>query len=187
MVPHTGRVKGVYGCQRTSSSAMFYALTKVKSMSILSDLSEDAPSVTEYMENMAATYRGGFIRQRDSYTLNKEATGILKTLISDYVIVAFFADWCGDSRKAIPVLALLEQELDFKIRAFGGMTKPPFGSKTNWAVPPSPKEVEICDVTSSPTIVVYRKSGEEVGRMKTRPRQTATVEEELIWIIEKDN
>ncbi|MFX1416605.1 MAG: TlpA family protein disulfide reductase, partial [Promethearchaeota archaeon] len=112
---------------------------------------------------------------------------ILKTLIDDYVVVAFFADWCGDSRRAIPVLSLLEQELGFKARALGGMTKPPFGSKTQWAVPPSPKEVEVCDITSSPTIVVYKKTGEEVGRMKTRPRMTSTVEEELIWIIERDN
>jgi len=177
----------VHDCRRTHSSATFYSLTKVKSMSTLSELSEDVPSVTEYIENMAATYRGGFIRQRDSYTLKKEATDILKTLVDDYVIVAFFADWCGDSRRAIPVLSLLEQELDFKVRAFGGMTKPPFGSKTNWAVPPSPKEVEVCDITSSPTIVVYKKSGEEVGRMKTKPRMAPTVEEEIIWIIEKDN
>jgi thiol-disulfide isomerase/thioredoxin len=156
-------------------------------MSTLSDVTEDVPSITEYIENMAPSYRGGFIRQRDSYTLNKEAVQILKTLIDEYEIVAFFADWCGDSRRAIPVLSLLEQELDFKIRALGGMTKPPFGSKTQWAVPPSPIEVEVCDVTSSPTIVVYKKSGEEVGRMKTRPRMTSTVEEELVWIIEKDN
>jgi len=156
-------------------------------MSTLSDVTEEAPSVTEYIDNMAPSYRGGFIRQRDGYTLKEEAVGILKTLIDDYEIVAFFADWCGDSRRAIPVLSLLEQELDFKIRALGGMTKPPFGSKTKWAVPPSPKEVEVCDITSSPTIVVYKKSGEEVGRMKTRPRMTSTVEEELIWIIEKEN
>ncbi|MFX0044560.1 MAG: thioredoxin family protein [Candidatus Hermodarchaeota archaeon] len=156
-------------------------------MSTLSDVTEDVPSITEYIENMAPSYRGGFIRQRDSYTLNKEAVKILKTLIDEYEIVAFFADWCGDSRRAIPVLSLLEQELDFKVRALGGMTKPPFGSKTQWAVPPSPKEVEVCDIRSSPTIVVYKKSGEEVGRMKTRPRMTSTVEEELIWIMEKDN
>ncbi|MFX1416677.1 MAG: hypothetical protein ACFFC0_07680, partial [Promethearchaeota archaeon] len=69
-------------------------------MSTLSDITEEAPSVTEYIEKMAPSYRGGFIRQRDSYTLNKDAVGILKTLIDDYVVVAFFADWCGDSRRA---------------------------------------------------------------------------------------
>ncbi|MHA2380609.1 MAG: thioredoxin family protein [Candidatus Thorarchaeota archaeon] len=156
-------------------------------MSTLSDVTEEAPSVTEYIDNMTPSYRGGFIRQRDSYSLSKEAVQILKKLADDYEFVAFFADWCGDSRRAIPVLSLLEQELGIRIRALGGMTKPPFGSKTRWAVPPSPKEVEVCDITSSPTIIVYKKSGEEVGRMKTKPRMTSTVEEELIWIIEKDN
>jgi thiol-disulfide isomerase/thioredoxin len=112
---------------------------------------------------------------------------MLRTLKDEYEIIVFFADWCGDSRKAVPVLSLLEQELDIKITALGGMTKPPYGSDVFWAVPPSPAEVKAFDIRSSPTIIVFRKTGEEIGRMKTRPKMTASVEEELIWIIEKSN
>jgi thiol-disulfide isomerase/thioredoxin len=119
--------------------------------------------------------------------LNNEAVDVLKGLKDDYEFIVFFADWCGDSRKAVPVLALLEKELEIKVTALGGMTKPPYGSDENWAVPPSPEEVKTFDIRSSPTIIVFKKSGEEIGRMKTRPKNTGSVEEELIWIIETNN
>ena len=148
------------------------------------DVSQDYLSVTEYIEKMDASKKGVFLRRRDAYKLNKDAVELLKPLKDQYEFIVFFAEWCGDSRKAVPVLSLLEQELDIKIAALGGMTKPPYGSHVFWAVPPSPAEVETFDIRSSPTIVVFKKSGEEVGRMKTRPKNTSTVEEELIWIIE---
>ncbi|MFX0053289.1 MAG: thioredoxin family protein [Promethearchaeota archaeon] len=151
------------------------------------DVSQNYMSVTDYIDQMSASQKGGFVRRRDAYVLNKEAVEILKTFKDNYQFIVFFADWCGDSRKAVPVLSLLEQELDIRITALGGMTKPPYGSKSFWAVPPSPVEVETFDIRSSPTIVVFKKSGEEVGRMKTRPKNTSTVEEELIWIIESSN
>ena len=94
------------------------------------------------------------------------------------------ADWCGDARKAVPVLSLLEEELDIRIRALGGMTKPPYGSKKHWAVPPSPKEVDTFDITSSPTILIFNKDGVEIGRIKTRPKMTPTIEQEIVKIIE---
>ena len=148
------------------------------------DVSQDYMSVTDYIDKMSASQKGAFLRRLDAYELNEDAVKMLKTLKDDYHFIVFFADWCGDSRKAVPVLSLLEQELEIKITALGGMTKPPYGSKAFWAVPPSPSEVETFDIRSSPTIVVFKKSGEEVGRMKTRPKNTSTVEEELIWIIE---
>ncbi|MFQ5832870.1 MAG: thioredoxin family protein [Candidatus Thorarchaeota archaeon] len=152
-------------------------------MALLSEITDDAPSCTEYIDNMTPTYRGGFIRQRDHYKLNKVAVDQLRELVGDYQVVALFADWCGDSRRAIPVLSLLEQELDIKIRALGGMTRAPYGSDVNWAVPPSPIEVETCDIRSSPTVIVFKASGEEVGRIKTKPRNTRSIEEELVWLI----
>jgi thiol-disulfide isomerase/thioredoxin len=150
----------------------------------LNDIRPDTPSSNEALENINPAYRGGFLRQHDEYKLNEKAVKKLRNLTKDYSILILFADWCGDSRKALPVMALLEKELGIKISALGGMTKPPYGSDKYWAVPPSPPEVEICDVTSSPTILIFGKDGEEVGRIKTRPRMTSTIEEEIVKIIE---
>lgn len=153
-------------------------------MPMFSDISPDAPSSNEAMDAIKPAYRAGFIRQRDEYQLNKDAVEKLRDFASEYSIVILFADWCGDARRALPVLALLEVELDTTFLALGGMTKPPYGSDKHWAVPPSPPEVDLCDIKSSPTIMVFGKDGEEVGRIKTKPKMTATIEEELAKIIE---
>jgi thiol-disulfide isomerase/thioredoxin len=153
-------------------------------MPTLSDVQTDASSCNDAIEAMKPAYRGGFIRQKDEYKLNKEAVSKLKDLMNDHTIVILFADWCGDSRRALPVLALLEKELDKPILALSGMTKPSYGSDKFWAVPPSPAEVDKFGITSSPTILVFDKDGEEVGRIKTRAKMTPTLEEELVKIIE---
>ena len=124
-------------------------------------------------------------RHKKYYNLNSDAVEKLRTLLVDYEIVVIFADWCGDAKKAVPVLAKLEEELDVKIKALGGMKKPPYGSDKDWAVPPSPEEVDIFEITSSPTILIFKKSGEEVGRIKTRAKMTGTIEEEVVKIIEE--
>ena len=100
---------------------------------------------------MNPMYRSRWLDEFTRYNLNDDAIGILKELVGDYEIVAMFADWCGDARRAIPALAHLENALNIKIRALGGMTKPSWGSDKFWAVPPSPVEVEIFDIRSSPT------------------------------------
>ena len=151
---------------------------------MLSDIRPDAPSSNEAMENIKTAYRAGFLRQRDEYSLNQSAVEKLKVFMDEYVIVILFADWCGDARRALPILALLEKEADKKIIALGGMTKPPYGSDKHWAVPPSPPEVDLCDITSSPTIMIFGKDGDEVGRINTRAKMTPTIEEEIVKIIE---
>ena len=162
---------------------------EVNQMPTLNDVTRNAPTVNQYINNMPAGYRGGFVRQRDSYELDKDIIKKLRIYANDHEIVALFANWCGDSRRAIPVLAHLEDKIGLKVRALGGMTKPSWEEKRrnpgmNWAIPPSPKEIETLDVTSSPTIIIFNNSGEEVGRIKTKPKIEKTVEAEILRIIE---
>ncbi|MFX1485412.1 MAG: thioredoxin family protein [Promethearchaeota archaeon] len=153
------------------------------------EINQDAPSSNEAIEALPPAYRGGFIRQKNEYQLNMKAVEKLKNYFDEgYSIAAIFADWCGDARRAIPVLALLEKETGKVIPCLGGMTKPPYGSSGKfWAVPPSPPEVDIFEVKSSPTIIVFDKNGDEIGRIITRPKMTPSVEEELVKIIEDSN
>jgi thiol-disulfide isomerase/thioredoxin len=151
----------------------------------LSDVRKDAPSANKAIEDMSPVYKGGFIRQGKDYKLNQEAVDKIKVFVEEgYSIVSIFADWCGDARKALPVLALLEKEIGKDIPSLCGMKKPPYGSDKLWAVPPSPVEVDTFEVTSSPTILIFNKEGEEVGRIKTKPKMTYTVEQEIVKIIE---
>ncbi len=153
-------------------------------MPTLADVNKNCLSCQEYINRMRPPYAAGYIRQSQEYRLDTEAVRRLRERIAGHTIVVLFADWCSDARKAVPVLALLERELGIKIHALGGMEKPPYGSSKLWAVPPSPKEVDIFGVTSSPTIIVFDSTGNEIGRIKTRPRMTPTIETEILKIIE---
>ncbi len=154
-------------------------------MPSLADVRADAPSSSDAIESLSTRHKGGFNRNRNDYKLNQEAIEKLRVYTEEgYTIVSLFADWCGDSRRAIPVLALLEKEIGKKIPCLGGMTKSPYGSDKNWAVPPSPVEVDAFEVTSSPTILIFNNEGEEVGRIKTRQKMTPSIEEEIVKLIE---
>jgi len=154
-------------------------------MPLLNDVQKDAPSANEAIESLSPMHKGSFTRQQNDYRLNQEAVEKLKVFINEgYAIVSLFADWCGDARRAIPVLALLEKELGKSISCLGGMKKPPYGSDRLWDVPPSPAEVDMFEVTSSPTILIFNKDGEEVGRIKTKQKMTPSIEEEIVKIIE---
>ncbi|MFO7837553.1 MAG: thioredoxin family protein [Candidatus Thorarchaeota archaeon] len=155
-------------------------------MSNLEDVQEGCPTCTNYIKSMNPRYRGMYNRTRERYQLDTEAVEKLKEYADAYTLVVLFADWCGDARKAVPVLSLLEDEIGLEIKALGGMEKPKRRSDKHWAVPPSPEEVEILDITSSPTIIIFDERGEEVDRIRTRPRITPTIEEEILTIIERD-
>ncbi len=153
-------------------------------MAMLSEVNSDAPSCSEYMDTMSPAYKGAFLRQKNKYELNPKAIEKLAKFSEDSRIVIIFADWCGDARRAVPVMSLIEAETGQKISALGGMKKPPYGSDKFWAVPPSPVEVDIFEITSSPTILIFNNQGDEVGRIKTRQKMTPSIEQEIVKIIE---
>ena len=155
-----------------------------KLMPELSDVTSDAPTCIEYIDKMSPAYKAGYLRGRQDYILNPDAVEKLINFAKNFHIVVIFADWCGDARKAVPVLSLIEEVTHMKIIALGGMTKPPYGSDKFWAVPPSPVEVDIFDIRSSPTILIFNSEGEEIGRIRTRPRMEPTLEQEIVKIIE---
>ncbi len=146
-------------------------------------MTDDCLTCTEYIEQMSPMYKERWKGTKKFYNLKKEIVEALTEYKNDYSFVVVFADWCGDARRAVPVLSKLEKELDIKIRALGGMTKPPAGSKKHWAVPPSPAEVDTFEITSSPTILIFDSEGHEIGRIKTKPKMTPTIEEELLRMI----
>ena len=157
-------------------------------MPALADVSEECLSCQEYIEQMHMSFKYGFNKVKKSYRLKEDVVTNLERMKDNYEIVVLFADWCSDAKRAVPVLALLEERLGIRIRALGGMKKPGLGAApgVHWAVPPSPKEVNIFGVTSSPTIIIFdKRTGEEIGRIKTRPKHTPTIEEEIQYLIEQ--
>ena len=77
----------------------------------------------------------------------------------------------------------METEVGLEVRVFGEMKTAPFDREHTWAIPPSPPEAGEWGVTAVPWIVIFTKSGQEVGKIIERPTWGMTMEEELLEII----
>jgi hypothetical protein len=82
------------------------------------------------------------------------------------------------------VLALTSEATGLEVRIFGSLKKDPLNSRgRKWRIPPSPPEVETFHVDKIPLIILFDKQGKEIGRIIENPRETPTLEEELLKII----
>ncbi|MFQ6126684.1 MAG: thioredoxin family protein [Candidatus Heimdallarchaeota archaeon] len=129
-------------------------------------------------------YRKMFKRGVEGYKIKEEVLEQISeiTKTKKFAIRVFAADWCKDTRKALPALSIIMSripEIDLKI--LGGIKNVPFDPNIRWKVPPSPPEVDTFDIRAIPTIIIFDKNGEEVGRMVEHPEATETIEEELLY------
>ncbi|MDO8055416.1 MAG: hypothetical protein Q6361_01005, partial [Candidatus Hermodarchaeota archaeon] len=60
----------------------------------------------------------------------------------------------------------------------------PLNPNRQWAVPPSPPEVDTLGIKAIPTILLYTPAGQEIGRIIENPSMKPTLEEELLCLIE---
>lgn len=148
----------------------------------LSEIKNKAIPVNEYINGLEQPFREKFLFRKHTYELNREAVNQLKKIASEYIIVAFSAEWCKDCAANIPVLALISEETGLEVRIFGGLKKDPLSYARKWRIPPSPPEVETFHVDKIPLIMVFSKDGEEIGRIVENPH-APKLEEELLKII----
>jgi len=75
-----------------------------------------------------------------------------QTISNEVVLVDFFAEWCGPCRMLAPILDALAEELDGKV-TFGQID-----------VDQSPKTTTTFQITSVPTLILFKK-GKEMNRI----------------------
>jgi thioredoxin 1 len=75
-----------------------------------------------------------------------------KVIANDVVLVDFFAEWCGPCKMLAPVLDALAEELSDKV------------SFAQIDVDQSPKTTTTFQITSVPTLILFKK-GKEVNRI----------------------
>ena len=75
-----------------------------------------------------------------------------QTISSEVVLIDFFAEWCGPCRMLAPILDALAEELTGKV-TFGQID-----------VDQSPKTTTTYQITSVPTLILFKK-GKEINRI----------------------
>ncbi len=138
-------------------------------------------SVTNYIEKMSLNYRPKYLTRRAEYSPNHKVLEEIKKIADQFVIVAIGAEWCKDCVTNIPVLELIQEATGLRIYVLGGVKTDPLNPNKQWAVPPSPPEVETLKIVAVPTILIYTLQGMEIGRISENPEIKPTLEEELLY------
>lgn len=150
------------------------------------EMLQRATPITSYMRECSAECRPKYDARRTSYTPRPDILDALKPYAKRYIVVTIGADWCKDCVSNLPVLDLIHEATRLPVYVLGGVKTDPLNPNRQWAVPPSPPEVDTLSIKAIPTILLYTPAGEEVGRIIENPSLKPTLEEELLYLIEAE-
>ena len=148
------------------------------------DMLNRATPIEEYMHTCSEDCRPKFEARRSEYAPKPEILGSIEKKAEKFIVVAISADWCKDCVANIPVLDLIHEATGLRVYVLGGVKTDPLNPDRQWAVPPSPPEVDTLDIKAIPTILLYTLEGIEIARIIENPQILPTLEEELLYLIE---
>ena len=147
------------------------------------DIRSRASTVRGYVDALGDKDKDLILEVYEEYRMNKEALEELKDIMKGMRVVVFSAPWCGDCKRAMPVMLHLEEKLDIEVMVFGSVKTAPLDPQKQWAVPPSPPEINEWGVKAIPWFVFFDESGKEVGILIEKPTEKDTLEEEILHIL----
>ena len=149
------------------------------------DMLNRAVPIEHYMHECSVDCKPKYDARRAEYTLIPGILESLKAFVDQFIIVAISADWCKDCVANIPILDLIHEATGLPVYILGGVKTDPLDPNRQWAIPPSPPEMDTLNIIAIPTILIYSKDGTEIGRIIENPSIKPTLEEELLYILEK--
>jgi thiol-disulfide isomerase/thioredoxin len=148
------------------------------------DMLNRATPIEEYIHTCSDDCRPKFEARRSEYTPKPESLASIKKYAEKFIVVAISADWCKDCVTNIPVLDLIHEATELPVYVLGGVKTDPLNPDRQWAVPPSPPEVDILSIKAIPTILLYTLEGTEIARIIENPQILPTLEEELLYLMD---
>ena len=140
-------------------------------------------TVKEYIDSADEKNRELLIEMYNSYNLKLDVLDELRPIIKDVTVVVLSALWCKDCKNAMPVLLHLEEKIGMDIRMFGGIKTAPLDPDRQWAVPPSPPEIDDWKVKAIPWFEFFDKKGNRVATLIEKPTVKETLEEEILYVL----
>ena len=129
------------------------------------DMLNRAVPIEQYMHECSEDCKPKYNARRVEYKLKPDILESIKTLVDQFIVVTISADWCKDCIANVPVLDLVYEATGLPVYILGGVKTDPLNPDRQWAVPPSPPEVDTLNIKAIPTILIYTKNGKEIGRI----------------------
>ena len=149
----------------------------------LSDIRSRTTNVQDYINGLKDKDKEKFLEVYNNYKLNGDAVDELREALKDLTVVVFSAAWCGDCKRAMPVMQLLEEQIGLEVLVFSKIKTAPLDPDRQWAVPPSPPEINEWGVTAIPWFNFYDAQGNLVGTLIEKPTVKETLEEEILHVL----
>jgi len=149
----------------------------------LKDISKRTTSVRGYIDALSEKDRDIIMEAYKGYKLNEAALRELKALTRGLKVVVFSAAWCGDCKRAMPVMLHLEEQIGIDVMVFGNIKTDPLSRTSKWRVPPSPPEINEWGVTAIPWFEFFDAKGNKRGTLIEKPTVKDTLEEEIVYVL----
>jgi len=149
----------------------------------LKDIRSRTTNVRDYINGLKDKDKEKFLEVYNTYKLETEVVDQLRETLKDLTVVVFSAAWCGDCKRALPVIQQLEEQLGLEVLVFSKIKTAPLDPDRQWAVPPSPPEVNEWGVTAIPWFNFYDADGNLVGTLIEKPKVKDTLEEEILHVL----
>ena len=149
----------------------------------LNDIRLSTTNVREYIDSLKDKDKEKLLEVYNSYKLDADVVDELRDALKDLTLVVFSAAWCGDCKRAMPVILQIEEQLGLEVLVFSKIKTAPLDPDRQWAVPPSPPEVNEWGVTAIPWFNFYDSEGSLVGTLIEKPTVKETLEAEILYVL----
>ncbi|MHA1933837.1 MAG: thioredoxin family protein [Candidatus Thorarchaeota archaeon] len=149
----------------------------------LADIRSRSYTVKDYIDTMKAETKDTILESYNNYNLDMDIAQQIKVIAADLTVVVLSAAWCGDCKVALPILLHLEEKINLEIRCFGGIKTAPLDPEHQWAIPPSPQEMDDWGVTAIPWLEFINSNGNRVGFIREKQTVKDTLEAEILHVL----
>ncbi|NHK29957.1 MAG: hypothetical protein FK730_01305 [Asgard group archaeon] len=159
----------------------------IKEIHDLNQLKANGLSVSEMIEKLAGEDGETIKENMEKYQPNEQVISQLASKINGFTFVIFSADWCKDCKINVAAFAKIMKFIpEINAIFFKGLKSAPKDPNVRWRVPPSPPEVNDFDLRKIPTFYILNEKGKVVGEIIENPEVKPTLEEELVYILDKN-
>jgi thiol-disulfide isomerase/thioredoxin len=152
----------------------------------LNEIRSRTTNVRDYIDSLKDKDKDKFLEVYNTYKLDEKVVDNLKEILKGLTLVVFSAAWCGDCKRAMPVLLQMEEQLGLEVLVFSKIKTAPLDPNRQWAVPPSPPEINEWGVTAIPWLNFYDSDGILKGTVIEKPTVKETLEEEILHILKNN-
>ncbi len=149
----------------------------------LTEIRSRTTSVRDYIDGLKDKDKVTFLEVYNTYKLDTNVVDELRDALKGLTVIAFSAAWCGDCKRAMPVMMQIEEQLGLEVLVFSKIKTAPLDPDRQWAIPPSPPEINEWGVTAIPWFNFYDAEGNLVGTLIEKPTVKDTLEAEILHIL----